>query len=380
MSPTAKIILSFLFGFAIIVSHYSLTYIFIILLMFSLIITKILNINFIELSRNNKIRNIFQNIKEKSPICKRNQSSNLIMRPIYLLIITIFTVTYFLYINFLTLRAVVNVVDKIGGNILDDFGSKNNNQVFEILLTSKTGYLVTILHKSFNILVVTLICIGIIGYFSKRFNYSFDKSYISFILGAFVLCLFGVFVPNVASIINTSRLFHISLLFLSPFCILGVLLAINFFNRWVKIRQNLFFLPLALFLILYLCLNAGLFNYIAGEPNSNSFSLGGNKLMPIFNEQDTYSINLLLTNKNDNSQVLSDLFYAYIVESYSGLFKPLKGEDNIIYNNVSKGTLIFLGTENIVNGTMWIDDPNKPRLNRAIVKIQDSSLQKNIQN
>ena len=377
---TKKMILCLLFGFSIVVSHYALTYIFILLLICSLTLSTLLSNNSVAFPKLPLMWGAVKSTIQGAGYYRISKSCNPITRPLYVAIMVLFTVIYYIYINLVTFRAAINISNRVISNALFDLGVSNSNQVFEILLTSSTGYAVTIIHKVFNIMVIMFICVGIIGLLFGKYKHNFDKAYFFFVMGAFMLCITGVVVPNIASILNASRLFHISLLFLAPFCVLGGLLIIKSCCKRMNRTSFNTFQPLAIVLILYLLLNAGIVNYIADEPNSNSFSLDKNMLRPNFNDQEVSTVNWLLSKKDNESQVLSDLFYAYLIQSYSGLFQPLKGKDNVLYNSFSYGTYIFLGTENVVERTVWVDDPDKPRLNRAILNIDELDLYQTLQN
>src|SRR5439155_23814670 len=69
-----------------------------------------------------------------------------------------------------------------------------------------------------------------------------------------------------------------------------------------------------------------------------------------------------------NEPIYADAFGAYLIEMTAGYFLPLKGS-NQVTTSVPPGGYLFLGSDNVREGVIRLDDSNRPRLNVTTVPL-----------
>ena len=185
--------------------------------------------------------------------------------------------------------------------------------------------------------------------------------------------------PSIASILNFTRLYAIALLFLSPCFVFGgqtILLTIR--KTWTKIKRPLkrqiasksknidrVLLLIAIILSAYFLSQVGFVNYVTNGP-IHSYQIDferiitSNEIQPkisvIYNvyipEQDVFSASWLLNHKVETAEVFADaMSETHVLLSYglvpNGLLPPITNT-----TIPPQGSFIYLGSLNIVDGVM----------------------------
>ncbi|MFC1953985.1 DUF2206 domain-containing protein [Chloroflexota bacterium] len=130
-----------------------------------------------------------------------------------------------------------------------------------------------------------MIAVGMVRWIVKRREMKFTPEYIGLSLAAAITMLASLVIPNLSYTgMGTSRTFHIALILLAPFCILGGETIFNGINSlYLRIRKQVLVAPmrqstahlLIIFLILIpsLLVNTGFIFEVSGDPPA-SLSLG----------------------------------------------------------------------------------------------------------
>lgn len=123
----------------------------------------------------------------------------------------------------------------------------------------------------------------------RRFRKRFDAEYIALALASFAILIVAVIVPQLASSINITRIFHISTLLLAPFCVTGGLLIAQSVGQLVIRRRHMvravaLKLVAAFFVVLFL-FSTG-FVYEITHQGSTSFVLNSDVDAALFNERE----------------------------------------------------------------------------------------------
>ena len=164
--------------------------------------------------------------------------------------------------------------------------------------------------------LVTIFCI-VIGFaitvVTRRKGINFDARYYLLSCGALALCVGGVALPYFASALNTSRLYQISLILLAPFGVIGGLSLASRLrdlsdSRYSSLRV------VAVFLGIFLLFNCG-WVYEVAQDESTSFALNRSLDYPVFSEQEILG-SLWLTNVKDGRPVAADTYRWLLLLGY----------------------------------------------------------------
>lgn len=234
----AKRALFAIFGFGLIVSHYGTTWLFLASLIMGLIVYRILY---------------------------RKERKSSLLQGKY---ITLFVALTILWYVTTSSSSPFNTAVYIGNTIL--------SSIYELFTPKAQGlYLITRplsrLHKIGRYIYLTtqgFIGIGILWLF---FNYKKTKINKEFVALTFVLFAYdiaGIAVPYFSNALNASRLYQLTLFFLSPFEVIGWFVLLSMLKKIVKIRVTkiVALKGLAAFLSIYLIFNSGIIYKIANDP------------------------------------------------------------------------------------------------------------------
>ncbi len=191
--------------------------------------------------------------------------------------------------------------DKIAGTLFAEPLSPTTAQGLHIL-TSQSVTLLHSLAKGVHIATQGLIVIGLLATFLKRERWRIESEYLAISLVFLAINLAGIIVPFFASSLNTSRLYHITLIFLAPFAIIG---GITLYEAAVERLRALRTVPgmgtayqaLSVFFVVFLLFNTGLIYQIAGDsPTSMALETSGDK--PVFSGKEVRGAGWLLAEGN----------------------------------------------------------------------------------
>ena len=350
ISTIKRALLSIIFAVSIIVSHYGLSYIF----MLSLVGMYLFLIIDNKLIKNKifKAKNIMENKVSLS----------------FVLLFAVFTMFWYLYISssfaFIT---ILDIINHIGGSITTDFLDPYAAQGAAVL-NAKVDYPILNIPKDINLLLQFFILSGITGTIYKLKKTKFKPEFISFSLISLLILFLSIILPFFASALNITRIYHISLFFLAPFAIIG---GIQFFKilfrifkkPWTKKWTDISLKILAVLLVIQLLFYTGFVFEIAHE-NPESYAFCGmvsfalsNMDYPVTTTQEVDSMKWLYSVKN-NGRIYAD--------EYRRLFAAGYGIPTSGFNGINN-SYIFLGKFNLNTKTILISKLVKATLDQHYI-------------
>ncbi len=324
-------ILLILFGFSIIVSHYGISYI----IAGSFICSLVL-------------------LHAASRYVKESLKNNTITFTFTLLFFT-FLIAWYIYTSESSaIRTIVALTNNILNNLISDFF--NPDKVQALHLISKKA--VSPIHEfSKYMQIFTQVCISIgllyiIKYRKLSNYYKFNNEYLSLCIVFYMILLVAISVPNFSSALNTSRLYQITLILLSPFCVIGGIIALQtlylkVFQLDVNKKDSPALNILSIFFAVFLLFNTGWIYEITGDiPTSISFN--NTVDYPKFNEQDVsgkewmYKVNDL---KEGNGYFYADYYrWLLLLNSFErNLIRIFPKSDG----QIPKNSYLYFSTYNI---------------------------------
>jgi uncharacterized membrane protein len=344
-------ILFVVFSLSLAVSHYGLSYIYMILLISVFLILYLLDIP--QIGEIKGLRFIISRIKDNSPSFLneyRNITLNLV------LLFVVFSIGWYLFISGSSpFTTILNIGNQISNSIFTGFFNLSTLQGLKII-QQQTATPLHNVGKIIQLISQFFIVIGLLTLFLKKDKINLDRMKFNteYIIFSFV-CLFiliaAISVPFFASALNTSRLYQITLIFLAPFCVLGVLSILDLLKTILKRKwkQKSFYGIFAVFLVIFLLFNTGFAYEIAGDA-STSFSLNKNFDAPVFNTNDIFGVTWLHNYKNSTIPVYAD---GYRVELFNEF--ELYNANYILMNlTIPNSSYIYLGHYNIHNDKLLI--------------------------
>lgn len=236
-----KALLSIIFLFSIAVSHYGLSYLLIIMFLLVYLLNYIINNN-------------------------RN-GPNYITTGRFIALSIIFAITYYTYTAGSSIfEAFLGIGKNLMVNIIDIYNPANSNIAFYMSRTDLSP--LYDVFKYFNYITQIFILIGIWGLLRRKYSNEFNNEYKLYSIAA--LCMwFACFIPGFASdsSFGLTRIYHITLFFLAPFCIIGGIMSIKTLcnTASLKIEEKQIYKIISFILALFLLFNSSLIFYMAND-------------------------------------------------------------------------------------------------------------------
>jgi uncharacterized membrane protein len=340
--------------FSIAVSHYAVAYLFMFLLACAWLILRLEDKGLSQKpSAQTFSRFRLNGNKERRSSSRSIQRQSTAISPIFILLFIVFTIGWYLYTS---QSAALWNISGIGTNIVSNLGQFLNPQATQApfyAITSASSPLHNVT-RYLGIASLFFVAVGIAALLLKNTRMKFARSYSAFALASMGLLVAAVAIPYFASALNTTRLYHFSLIFLAPFAVIGAITCVRTVARrfgassevrFVRYAPALF----AVFLVLLFQFNNGLVYEIAND-NPSSFALSKDIAYPIFNEQELAGATWL-TSARATSPTTGQYLPIYADANHYELFESLgltNGE--WISNYTAPGTCYaFLGTYNLAH-------------------------------
>ena len=286
MDRSRRAFLMVVFGFAMIVSHYGLSYIY----LFSLIPAWLLLVTLERLPP--EIRQRLPGLPgtpEADPLAL-DTAQKIPVRTLVLPYILIFAALAVFWYSTVAegtaLATITGIGDKIWTTLFAESLSPTTAQGMQIL----TGQSTTPLHglaKVVHIATQGLIAVGLLATLVKRRRWRIEPEYLVVSLVFFFINIASIVVPFFASSLNTSRLYHITLIFLAPFAIIGGIALYEAAKERIHAIQTVPFMKtayqaLSVFFVVFFLFNSGLIYQVVNDsPTSMALETTGDK--PVFN-------------------------------------------------------------------------------------------------
>jgi uncharacterized membrane protein len=363
----AKIKRAFLFivfGISLTVSHYGTSYIYMLCLISAWLI--------LVLADNPAIQRLWNNLYSKFSKYKNNVSASNLFASIaenrtisttFVLLFITFTLTWYMYVSSSsTFNTVVNIGNHIMSNIFTDFLNPETAEGLRIVMGQGKQLEAPPLQMVHNTILYTnqiFIIVGTIALLLKHREMKFEREYSAFAIINLGLCLAAISIPFFATALNMGRLYHLTLLFLAPICVIGGItvlrmmckvVRVTWTNKSVRTSLKLLFV----YFVIFLLFQAQFVREVT-EPTSGTMTLD-ETIKWYYTDYELSGVKWLGGVKG-NTSIYADynrwlLLHSRIEWEQINIF-PF----NI--NQTPRGPYIYLGTKNIMehNVTLIHRDP-----------------------
>ena len=368
MDKMKRSLLFIVFGISLVVSHYGTSYIY----MFCLISAWLILV-FVDSSAMQKLRDDIHSKSSRYKSEKTAGNSNSLKKEdrtissTFVLLFIVFTLTWYIYVSSSSaFNTIVRIGDHMASSIFTDFLNPEAAQGLDIIIRETVSPLHSVA-KYLHLLSLFFIAVGIITLMRKHREMKFEREYAAFSLLFFAICLGGIALPHFASALNTSRLYHITLIVLAPFCVIGGITVFKMLSRvvkasWTDQRARSSLKVLSVFLAIFLLFNSGWVYEVAKDhPGSISLSQGWVKEYgdaeakvgfygAYIPKEDVFGARWLSKNMIPSSKVYADRTRKDNVLNSYGMMprgSPLLSNTT---TKISEGAYIYLGHLNVVEG------------------------------
>ena len=250
----------------------------------------------------------------------------------------------------------------------------------DFMLASTTGKIFRIVQYITELLLL----IGLIGLWCKRNALKVTSGYAFCIIAGFVMLGISILSPVLASVINMTRVYHMSLLFIAPLFVLGVEIVAR--KYWLPILSSI--------LLVYFVFTSGLmFELTKSEVTFKveipySLALSGERtgIVGVFTDGDMRCAEWIKNNSDDELPVLTDVNAGKLLE---GMIIPrfrlyaYYGDDFLrwsLSNNIplSGSYYVFFTAWNIDNGKLLELPSSYVPGAREVVAISDKMVNANV--
>jgi len=332
-------LLFIVFGASMVVSHYGTSYIFMFILIFAFAILHLM--------------------KSKSKVLTQGS----------VLIFVIMALLWYIYVeDAIIFKSIVHIGEHIYSSIFAEFLNPETAEGLNYLLVKPTSPLHHI-DKSLHFLTQFFITIGLIQMILKRKKTKFCLEYLSFSIVSFGICLMSIILPYFSRSMGTTRLYHVMLISLAPFCVIGGGTVFRIVLERAKLISQHYILDtkvfVAIILILFLMFNTG-FIYEVTKDGPNSPALSQERLRKgnaktragfynnYIRKLDVVGARWLSKNMDYKSKIYVGRAHpnripltAYTMVNHS-LIYTLPHD----YSRIGDGSYIYLGSLNIVDNIM----------------------------
>ncbi|MDD3857755.1 MAG: DUF2206 domain-containing protein [Methanoculleus sp.] len=340
------------FAFAMIVSHYGLSYIY----LFSLVPAWLL------LAVPERLQSwLPERLARVAGLLRPDPLAPVGTAPIRTLIlpyILIFAALAFLWYSTVAegtaLATVTGIGDKIWTTLFMDSVSPTTAQGLHILTSQST----TPLHglaKIVHVATQGLIAVGLLATLLKRERWRIEPEYLAVSLVFFLINIAGIVVPFFASSLNTSRLYHITLIFLAPFAIIGGIALYERLTGWIRgIRgaplMGTAYQALSAFFVVFFLFNSGLlYQVVDDNPTSMALDTTGDK--PVFNGREVQGAAWLFSEGNDRPIYVDGTRWWLLLGFDPGYPRYVPADASLLEPN----SYLYFGTYNLVRESIRIE-------------------------
>jgi uncharacterized membrane protein len=322
MDRTRRLTLLFVFGGAMMVSHYGLSYIWMGVLVLAWLllvgiekesVAGILNAVHARLSRRDGrlLGDIF-------PVCPENRS---IVLP-YVLFFVLAANLYYLFITeSSSLLTILTIGGKISSSVAGELFNPGTSQGLGIIVSESPSISHNVA-KYLHIITQLLIGTGILAVLFGRRRFRFDTEYFTLALIFFAINVAGIGLPYFASALNTTRLYQITIIVLAPFCVLGGLAIFNgisgFLQRTLSeesVTDNSI-RALSIFFAIFLAFNSGFLYEIADYSSRTSIAFDAGLDFPVFSDREVTGVRWLAAENTGEHPVYVDGNRWWLLQGY----------------------------------------------------------------
>ena len=365
------------YGFALITSHYGLSYIFMAVLLAAWLLILIAGSRqvstigtwiFSRLKREDSKLANFLNAQEKRTILTVQ----------FVAFFSLCTIGWYsLIASGSVLDSAIQIGEQIISNLITELANPAASQGMNVVV-SETA---TPLHEVWKYLFLItnlLIVLGILAYlFGKPNRYRFTREYVALALIFLVMDVAGIVVPYLASALSVDRFYQITIIILSPFFAYGGLVAFSTIADNLRktqprtIHSCQAHVMLSVFLAIFLIFNTGFVYEVTGD-SPTSMALSTLDDFPKYNEREMIGARWLQLHApiEGNQQLLSDTKGGLLLRLNLADWQDI-GEltDTALTDPSNSEGPLLLHTANIKNGVASV-----MVIEKAIGSIHEVSL------
>ncbi|MGD8506729.1 MAG: DUF2206 domain-containing protein, partial [Candidatus Bathyarchaeota archaeon] len=332
MSEQKQRVLFLVFGAALVVSHYALSYFYVFLVVLTFLLL-------------------------------RKWRSRKLLSAVSVLLLLTMTFLWYLYISDAPLIKLTEDFRRIYYNFIEDLLNPAARAPQLSTLSSPPPSIVSLIHRIVFYVQNLLIIIGVIQLIAKRTKTEIDSKYrlMSIIsMGILVSCLA---IPYLATSFQLTRFYAITIIFLSPFFVLGGESVFNWITKTLHVslpRKTNVLQLVSIVLIICFLFSVGFVDHIAGTyPESLSLDKEGRKTSDdlgirmsyydtIIPEQDVFSATWLSKHMNTSSIVYADTVSRDGVLNSYGLIPLYESYSIFAYSVEMRDSYVYLRYVNVV--------------------------------
>ncbi len=358
------------FGIALIVSHYSISYIAIVLIFFAWVVISL-----------QKRSSIFHNAKLSGSRIERVLNARL------LAFFGIFGIFWTLLVSRSLGNTFLTFIENLSTAFTSGFAdlSSRGGTVSQFIAPSLQNLsLIYQIDTLINKIPYVLIIIGFLAVFLNRKKIKLQSEYIPMALGVFVLLLMALVIPFFANAFGPDRFFHVSLILLAPLCFYGGYEFLKLIQkRLLRINAVRFkaITFLTLFFTVIFLFKVGFVDQVSNQIGSDtSASISYQKILssgdpqtltsfydPFVPQQDVTSALWLVSSIPQNATVFADyISFMHVLTAYANRtidFNSVLSNDT----SIKPGSYVYLRTLNVLGYT---DNANGVALNMSYVQKQ----------
>ncbi len=340
-----RALLSIIFGASLVVSHYGTSYLYMLLLIGVWLILFLPNQPAIQ-KLTHKLH--FKLRGYGSTIPSFRLSRDRAISSTFVILFLTFALSWYMYIaSSHAFNVIVNVGNHIISNIYTDFLSPEASQALNIVVSGTVSPLheaTKILHHITQIFII----VGVIGsVFMQNYRNRFNKEYLAFSLlfftGYFAILAFPY------SGFGTTRLYHLSLIFLAPFCVIGGITVFKVVSKIVKVswtdqRVRSSLRALSIFFAIFLLFNSG-WVYEVAKDHPSSIALNNTIDYPRFNDREVSGAKWLHRARGDVPIYADAYRWLLLIDSEGYPYQWFTSFDKV---QNKRDSYIYLGSFNVI--------------------------------
>ena len=365
MNKTKRSFLFIVFGISLAVSHYGLSYIYMFCLISTWLILVLMDSPAIQRLTDNFFIRIeplltffpkFSRYKSEK-LTGNPISSNIEIRTIsstFVLLFITFTLAWYMYVSSSSaFNVIVRIGDHIASSIFIDFLNPEAATGLHMMLAQPQPGLLHEINRVINYLNPIFIIIGVLVLLKHK-EMKFEREYAAFSMVNLIILFASISVPFFASSLHMTRVYHITLIFLAPFSVIGGITVLKALSKIVRVawtnksvRSSLKIL--FVYFVIFMLYQTG-FVYGVAEGHFYSISLNSTMDYPRFNEQEVFGAKWLTDVKSSNP-IYADKYRWLLLASFEW---GQASSFPVDIDKIQDDSYIYLGKFNIMNETVLI--------------------------
>lgn len=222
--------------------------------------------------------------------------------------------------------------------------------LFAFLIGKPQTWIVAV-QRYLNFVLVFFTLTGLLLSIFQLVENRFKKEYFAFSIVSVLVLLTGIFFPTFENSFSITRIFQMTFIFLSPFCVIGGIIVFKSFFKSLnksKIDSNVLIKVFSIFLLISLFFNTGFFSVISNTSIPVHLSTESD-VYPRFDFQETLGAQWLYENRISDNIYADEhgilLFKKYMY--YAPVLSYYKGQNNsyIFARKLNQGNIFLVTIE-----------------------------------